>query len=176
MSLSLETAGVPRSQRKRRIVAALEAVGLEDKIKARAKDLSGGQKQRLAIARAIAAEPQILFADEPTGNLDSATSGVVEDLLFNYAKEHGATLIIVTHDEDLAQRCQRIIRIKDGVIDHDSATDKTTASPKAKKAPARRSAKAIAPTTQPKKTAKKATSATAKAKSTTTKPTTRRAD
>ena len=176
VSLSLETAGVPRSQRKRRIVAALEAVGLEDKIKARAKDLSGGQKQRLAIARAIAAEPQILFADEPTGNLDSATSAVVEDLLFNYAKEHGATLIIVTHDEDLAQRCQRIIRIKDGVIDHDSATDKTTASPKAKKAPARRKTKATAPTTQPKKTAKKATSATAKAKSTTTKPTTRRAD
>lgn len=177
VSLSLETAGVPRSQRKRRIVAALEAVGLEDKIKARAKDLSGGQKQRLAIARAIAAEPQILFADEPTGNLDSATSAVVEDLLFNYAKEHGATLIIVTHDEDLAQRCQRIIRIKDGVIDHDSAMDdKATASPKAKKAPTRRSAKATAPTTQPKKTAKKAASATAKAKSTTTKPTPRRAD
>lgn len=177
VSLSLETAGVPRSQRKRRIVAALEAVGLEDKIKARAKDLSGGQKQRLAIARAIAAEPQILFADEPTGNLDSATSAVVEDLLFNYAKEHSATLIIVTHDEDLAQRCQRIIRIKDGVIDHDSATDKATASPKAKKAPTRRTAKATAPTTQPKKTAKKATNATTtKAKSTTTKPTTRRAD
>lgn len=177
VSLSLETAGVPRSKRRRRIVAALEAVGLEDKIKARAKDLSGGQKQRLAIARAIAAEPQILFADEPTGNLDSATSAVVEDLLFNYAKEHGATLIIVTHDEDLAQRCQRIIRIKDGVIDHDSAMDdKTTASPKAKKAPTRRSAKATAPATQPKKTAKKAASATAKAKSTTTKPTPRRAD
>ena len=177
VSLSLETAGVPRSQRKRRIVAALEAVGLEDKIKARAKDLSGGQKQRLAIARAIAAEPQILFADEPTGNLDSATSAVVEDLLFNYAKEHGATLIIVTHDEDLAQRCQRIIRIKDGVIDHDSAmNDKATASPKAKKAPTRRPAKAVAPTTQPKKTTKKATSTTTKAKSTTTKPTLRRAD
>ena len=172
-----ETAGVPRSQRKRRIVAALEAVGLEDKIKARAKDLSGGQKQRLAIARAIAAEPQILFADEPTGNLDSATSAVVEDLLFNYTKEHGATLIIVTHDEDLAQRCQRIIRIKDGVIDHDSAMDdKATASPKAKKAPTRRPAKATAPATQPKKTTKKATSTTTKAKSTTTKPTPRRAD
>ena len=176
VSLSLETAGVPRSKRKRRIVAALEAVGLEDKIKARAKDLSGGQKQRLAIARAIAAEPQILFADEPTGNLDSATSAVVEDLLFRYAKEHGATLIIVTHDEDLAQRCQRIIRIKDGVIDHDSATDTTTATPRAKKAPTRRRAKAVAPATQPKKTTKKAASATAKAKSTTTKPTPRRAD
>lgn len=178
VSLSLETAGVPRSKRKQRIVAALEAVGLEDKIKARAKDLSGGQKQRLAIARAIAAEPQILFADEPTGNLDSATSAVVEDLLFRYAKEHGATLIIVTHDEDLAQRCQRIIRIKDGVIDHDSAMDDkaTTASPKAKKTPTRRRAKAVAPATQPKKTTKKAMSTTTKAKSTTTKPTPRRAD
>ena len=123
VGLSLETAGVPRSQRKRRIEAALQAVDLADKVKSRAKDLSGGQKQRLAIARAIASEPAILFADEPTGNLDSVTSAVVEDLLFDYQKQHGATLIIVTHDEDLAKRCERIVRIKDGRIEADSAIE-----------------------------------------------------
>ena len=123
VGLSLETAGVPRSQRKQRIEAALKAVDLADKVKSRAKDLSGGQKQRLAIARAIASEPAILFADEPTGNLDSVTSAVVEDLLFDYQKQHGATLIIVTHDEDLAKRCERIVRIKDGRIEADSAIE-----------------------------------------------------
>ena len=123
VSLSLETAGVPRAQRKRRIESALKAVDLTDKTKVRAKHLSGGQKQRLAIARAIAGEPAILFADEPTGNLDSVTSAVIEDLLFEYQKQHGATLIIVTHDEDLAKRCERIIRIKDGRVESDSAIE-----------------------------------------------------
>lgn len=123
VSLSLETAGVPRAQRKRRIESALKAVDLTDKIKVRAKHLSGGQKQRLAIARAIAGEPAILFADEPTGNLDSVTSAMIEDLLFEYQKQHGATLIIVTHDEDLAKRCERIVRIKDGRVESDSAIE-----------------------------------------------------
>ena len=123
VGLSLETAGVPRSQRKRCIEAALQAVDLADKVKSRAKHLSGGQKQRLAIARAIAGEPAILFADEPTGNLDSVTSAVIEDLLFEYQKQHGATLIIVTHDEDLAKRCERIVRIKDGRVESDSAIE-----------------------------------------------------
>ena len=86
--------------------------------------MSGGQKQRLAIARAIVARPQILFADEPTGNLDSTTSKVIEKLLFDYCKENKATLIIVTHDEDLAQKCQRVIRIKDGKIESDSVVRK----------------------------------------------------
>ena len=79
-----------RIGRKKRIIEALEAVDLGDKIKSRAKDLSGGQKQRLAIARAIVGRPHVLFADEPTGNLDSATSKVIEDLLFNYCKENNA--------------------------------------------------------------------------------------
>lgn len=116
VSLSLEMAAVPRKDRRQRILAALEAVDLSDKIKSKAGDLSGGQKQRLAIARAIVGEPQILFADEPTGNLDSATSKVVEDLLFDYQKQHKATLIIVTHDKELAERCQININIKDGKI------------------------------------------------------------
>lgn len=116
VSLSLETAGVKRSVRRQRIEDALAAVDLAEKVKSRAQDLSGGQKQRLAIARAIVGEPEILFADEPTGNLDSATSKIVEDLLFDYQKNRGATLIIVTHDEELASRCQMIVRIKDGEI------------------------------------------------------------
>lgn len=125
VSLSLETAGVPRSERKKRIEDALAAVDLSDKIKARAGELSGGQKQRLAIARAIAGEPKILFADEPTGNLDSVTSKVVEDMLFQYQKEHKATLIVVTHDEELASRCDMIVRIRDGKIIETSTSRKT---------------------------------------------------
>lgn len=130
VSLALETSGVARIGRKKRIIEALEAVDLGDKIKSRAKDLSGGQKQRLAIARTIVGRPQILFADEPTGNLDSATSKVIEDLLFNYCKENNATLIIVTHDEDLAQKCQRVIHIKDGKIESDSIAKKSAAKNK----------------------------------------------
>lgn len=116
VSLSLETAGVPQVERRNRIEQALLAVDLADKTKVKAKNLSGGQKQRLAIARAIAGKPKVLFADEPTGNLDSATSRVVENLLFDYQSSNKAILIIVTHDEELAARCQRIIRIKDGEI------------------------------------------------------------
>lgn len=116
VSLSLETAGVPVRKRKKLIEQALQSVNLGDKIKSRAKDLSGGQKQRLAIARAIVGEPEFLFADEPTGNLDSVTSKVIEDLLFDYQKKNRATLIIVTHDEELASRCNTVINIKDGKI------------------------------------------------------------
>lgn len=116
VSLSLETAGVPVRKRKKLIEQALQSVNLGDKIKSRAKDLSGGQKQRLAIARAIVGEPEILFADEPTGNLDSVTSKVIEDLLFDYQKKNRATLIIVTHDEELASCCNTVINIKDGKI------------------------------------------------------------
>ena len=116
VSLSLETAGVPVRKRKKLIEQALQSVDWGEKIKSRAKDLSGGQKQRLAIARAIVGEPEILFADEPTGNLDSVTSKVIEDLLFDYQKKNRATLIIVTHDEELASRCNTVINIKDGKI------------------------------------------------------------
>lgn len=117
VSLVCEIADLPGSAHKSRIERALEAVELTDKKKSRARDLSGGQKQRLAIARAIVNEPKILFADEPTGNLDSATGGVVEDLLFNYNKTKGVTLIIVTHDPDLAKRCDIQVKIKDGKIE-----------------------------------------------------------
>jgi putative ABC transport system ATP-binding protein len=95
---------------------ALEAVGLKDKDEKRAKDLSGGEKQRVCIARALVTNPQVIFADEPTGNLDSRTSEAVEDLLFRMNREKGITLIIVTHDEDLALKCERVIELVDGRI------------------------------------------------------------
>ena len=117
VSLRLETAGVPRPKRRAMIENALKAVDLGDKIKAKAKDLSGGQKQRLAIARAIVSRPKILFADEPTGNLDSTTGDLVERLLFSYAHKVEANLIVVTHDPDLAAKCDRRIYIKDGKIE-----------------------------------------------------------
>lgn len=95
---------------------ALKKLELEDKAKNRATDLSGGQKQRTVIARALVNNPKIIFADEPTGNLDSNTGKVVEDILFNLNKQDGITLIIVTHDPDLASKCDRQIMLKDGVI------------------------------------------------------------
>ena len=114
--LPLEIAEVPMGQRKAKVEAALAAVELSDKIKNKAANLSGGQKQRLAIARAIVNEPKILFADEPTGNLDSVTGGVVEEFLFNYSKKNNATLIVVTHDRELAEKCDAQIEIVDGKI------------------------------------------------------------
>lgn len=124
VSLPLEIADVPQSERKAKVEAALQAVDLTDKLRSKAKDLSGGQKQRLAIARAIVGKPKIIFADEPTGNLDSTTGAMIEDLLFSYQKEQDATLIVVTHDEDLAARCDRQIYIKDGKIIQDSGNKK----------------------------------------------------
>lgn len=125
VSLPLEIANVSGGQRKKKVIAALEAVELGDKIKSKAKNLSGGQKQRLAIARAIVNDPKILFADEPTGNLDSTTGDVIENLLFSYTKNNGTTLIIVTHDPDLAAKCDIQIRIKDGKIESVSEPKKT---------------------------------------------------
>lgn len=116
VSLPLEIVKMPGGLRESKINEALKAVDLYEKRKNRAKDLSGGQKQRLAIARAIVGSPQIIFADEPTGNLDSETGAKVEELLFNYNKQEGATLIIVTHDVDLAKKCDYQILIKDGKI------------------------------------------------------------
>ena len=117
VSLPLEIAEEPIFRRKEIIESALKAVGLEDKIKTPARDLSGGQKQRLAIARAIANSPEIFFADEPTGNLDSITSAKIEKMLFEYNKNSEATLLIVTHDEELAEKCDIRIRIKDGKVE-----------------------------------------------------------
>jgi putative ABC transport system ATP-binding protein len=114
--LPLKIAGVGRGERRRRGLAALEQLGLADKAKSKAANLSGGQKQRVVIARALVNNPRVIFADEPTGNLDTTTGGVVEDILFGLNREQGITLIVVTHDEDLAARCDRRIVIRDGLI------------------------------------------------------------
>lgn len=114
--LPLKIAGIGGRERRNLASKALETVGLEERIKFKATDLSGGQKQRVCIARAIVNDPKILFADEPTGNLDSATGDKVIKLLFDLNKEKGVTLIMVTHDEDLARLCDRQIRIMDGKI------------------------------------------------------------
>ena len=114
--LPMIIAGIRPKLRRKRALDALETVGLLDKAYARASDLSGGQKQRVCIARAIVNKPSIILADEPTGNLDTATSRVVEDMLFRLNQERGITLVIVTHDPDLAQRCGRQVRIADGQV------------------------------------------------------------
>ncbi len=129
VSLPLEIAEVPYSKRKARIERALKSVELSDKLKSKARNLSGGQKQRLAIARAIVNEPSIIFADEPTGNLDSVTGDKVEQLLFGYNRDKGVTLIIVTHDPELAAKCDMLVNIKDGKIE--SIKQKPGARPKA---------------------------------------------
>ena len=116
VSLPLEIAGVPRAKRTNMIHEALTSVDLLDKVNLKAGKLSGGQKQRLAIARSIVNKPKLIFADEPTGNLDSATGDKIIELLFSLNKSLGATLVVVTHDEDLAKQCQVKICIKDGTI------------------------------------------------------------
>ena len=122
VALPLKIAGMPRAERNARGMEVLRQVEMDDKARNRATDLSGGQKQRSVIARALANQPRLIFADEPTGNLDSATGAVVEDLLFALNKEQGITVVIVTHDEELAARCDRRIYLKDGeVVDEVSA-------------------------------------------------------
>ncbi|CAN5459579.1 ABC transporter ATP-binding protein [soil metagenome] len=116
--LPLEIAEVSKRKRREMVKTALLDVELEDKIDKLASSLSGGQKQRLSIARAIVNKPKLIFADEPTGNLDSTTGDKIMDLLFELNKTLGSTLIIVTHDHELAARCKVQVRIKDGKIEN----------------------------------------------------------
>ena len=103
--------------RRQRAIDALKAVGLEDRMTHHPYELSGGQQQRVAIARAIVNNPAIIMADEPTGNLDSKVGQEIMDLLLGLNKDIGTTLIIVTHDPKIAAQSQRIIRLKDGILD-----------------------------------------------------------
>ncbi|AKH42351.1 putative ABC transport system ATP-binding protein [Altererythrobacter atlanticus] len=104
-----------------RAAAELEAVGLGHRLTHYPAQLSGGEQQRVAIARAIAPRPPLVFADEPTGNLDAATGEAIIELLFSRRAETGATLVIITHDESLAERCDRVVTIGDGKIASDTA-------------------------------------------------------
>jgi putative ABC transport system ATP-binding protein len=103
--------------RRDRAMNALRAVGLEDRMTHRPYELSGGQQQRVAIARAIVNNPAIIMADEPTGNLDSKVGREIMNLLLNLNRESGTTLIIVTHDPMIAEQTQRVIRLRDGLLD-----------------------------------------------------------
>ncbi|MBS7660689.1 ATP-binding cassette domain-containing protein [Pseudomonas lalucatii] len=115
--LPLELEG--RRDARDRARGLLDRVGLGQRLSHFPRQLSGGEQQRVAIARAFVAAPAVLFADEPTGNLDSHTGAHISDLLFELNQERGATLVLVTHDERLAQRCQRLIRLEGGHrVDH----------------------------------------------------------
>ena len=108
--------GTKKKERAQRAVELLTKVGLADRVHHRPNELSGGERQRVAIARALANDPEILFADEPTGNLDSESGGTILELLKRLSEEEGKTLIIVTHDPDAAAIAERIIRLRDGRV------------------------------------------------------------
>lgn len=112
--LPLELAG--RADARERATQLLARVGLDQRLTHYPKQLSGGEQQRVAIARAFAIQPSILFADEPTGNLDTATGKLIIDLLFELNAEQGTTLVLVTHDDNLASRCDRMIRLDAGRV------------------------------------------------------------
>lgn len=123
--LPLVYAGISKEDREKRALTALDKVGLGDRVNHRPNELSGGQRQRVAVARALVNNPSIILADEPTGNLDSATS--IEIMaLFQDIHKNGNTVIIVTHEEDIAQYAHRIIRLKDGEIENDYLNQNST--------------------------------------------------
>jgi putative ABC transport system ATP-binding protein len=111
--------GVPKAERARRIEGAMKVVGIPEKAKALPNQLSGGQQQRVAVARALVNEPAILLADEPTGNLDSATSEEIMRFLQNLNRQKGITLLMVTHEHDIAAYATRVIHMKDGHLTGD---------------------------------------------------------
>ncbi len=123
VELPLRYSGHTNGTRRTRAEAALEAVGLGDRMHHRPMELSGGQQQRVAVARAIVNEPAIIMADEPTGNLDSKVGREIMSLLLSLNRERGTTLIIVTHDPTIGSQTQRIIRIQDGLVEMPEAQE-----------------------------------------------------
>lgn len=119
----LELRGEATKEVRERARKLLESVGLGDRTHHYPTQLSGGEQQRVAVARAFINEPKILFADEPTGNLDTETGEHIEDLIFELNKKQGTTLVMVTHDLELAKKCDRIIKLKNGQVFEDSAME-----------------------------------------------------
>lgn len=119
VTLPLIYAGVGSRERRDRSRAALEAVGLGDRLSHRPNELSGGQQQRVAIARALVTDPAIILADEPTGNLDTASGVEIMEIFRQLNDERGITVVFVTHDPEIAEETRRIIRIRDGLIESD---------------------------------------------------------
>ena len=116
VELPMRYAGVSEGKRKRAI-EALEAVGLGDRIRHRPNELSGGQQQRVAIARALVNNPAIILADEPTGNLDTKSGDEIMKILLDLNRDFGTTLIFVTHDPEIAEQTQRVIHLRDGLLE-----------------------------------------------------------
>jgi putative ABC transport system ATP-binding protein len=118
VELPMIYAGVPRGERRQRATAAIERVGLADRMKHKSNELSGGQRQRVAIARALVCNPSIILADEPTGNLDSKTGAEIMTILDGLHAD-GQTIILVTHEDYIAQHALRTVRLRDGLIESD---------------------------------------------------------
>jgi putative ABC transport system ATP-binding protein len=124
VELPLVYRGIPADERRESALRALEAVGLKGWETHTPGELSGGQQQRVAIARAIVTNPKLLLADEPTGNLDSARSREIMEMLSAFNRDYGITIVLVTHDADMAAYAKRIIRFLDGIIDTDEENGK----------------------------------------------------
>ena len=111
--------GRSRKEMERRASALLEEVGLSHRVSHRPGELSGGEQQRVAVARALVLDPKLLLADEPTGNLDSSTSDAIHDLFFQINKQHGTTIVVVTHNSAFAESMPRVVRMRDGKVETD---------------------------------------------------------
>ena len=123
--------GRPRKDMERRARSLLEEVGLAQRVSHRPGELSGGEQQRVAVARALALDPKLLLADEPTGNLDTATSDAIHELFFQINREHGTTIVVVTHNPAFAERMPRVVRLRDGRVEQDDVRELRGAEPAA---------------------------------------------